>query len=213
MLKLVTRIELSKYVALNDNIKESAIEQHILDAQKFNLYPAFPDNMLHAIEANILAGIPQWMPNKAYSVNDKIVWSGIYYKALSVNTNSEPPSIKWGSLELMNFHSEFLIPFIAYHFYYRFVAYHGVNVTPFGLRTPVEETSQPIDNNTRGLILADMNNKINMQIALINKKLDDVKYTFDGVKYDTDKNETQHVKQKMRLWGVGNTHWEKHKYE
>jgi hypothetical protein len=208
MTPLITKQQIAAYEVLSENIDDDLINPHILDAQQFDTIPVMPDALLRAIEVQILSKIQQWNKNKNYTIGDA-VWYGNerrFYKATSANSNSLPPSGDWANFELMNFYETYLVPFLAYSFYYRFFAYHGINVTQYGTREMVEETSREITDRRRADKLGDLRNKISMVTIKMSKALSSVNNTFDGVAYPFDSGESTRLKPKVQIFQLGGRH-------
>lgn len=200
MIPLITKQQIGKYVQLSENIDDLDIDSFIKDAHEFDTINVFPIALLDAIALQVGNNIAQWNKNTTYNAGDKVLF-GVYYNSLSTNTNSEPPSADWEDYELMNFYLQYLQPFISYSFYYRFIAYLGAKVTPSGLKEVVDETMQIVSDKRRGEMLGDIKNKVNIWTGKISKKLSDVDYTFDGVRYAPE--DGKRIKQGVRIYALG----------
>jgi len=152
MIPLITKQQIAKFVTLSENVSNLDVDSFIKDAQEFDTISVFPTTLLEAIETNIRARIQQWNKNETYAIG-AIVLYDTYYTSLASNTNSQPPSANWEDNELMNFYAHYLQPFIAYSFYYRFIAYHGAKITPSGLKEVVDDTTQIISDKRRAEML------------------------------------------------------------
>lgn len=208
MTPLITKEQVKKWNSkLPENIAASEIDASILDAQQYDIISVFPDALLQAIEVQILTRIQQWNRNQTYAV-DAAVWLGAprkFYKAIASNTDSQPPSANWEDFELMNFYEEYLQPLLAYSAFYRFVAYHGLNLTQFGATKPVDPdgTFESISATERASILGDVNSKKNVWDLKCSKKLNAVAYTFDGVVYTVDDGESSRIKIRPKIFQLG----------
>jgi len=202
MTPLITKQQIGKYVTLTENVSDLDVDMFIRDAQEFDTIPVFPIALMNAISAKVLAKIQQWNKNKTYAIDD-IVFLDTYFTALASNTDSQPPSSDWEANELMNFYVEYLQPFIAYSFYYRFIAYHGVKITQGGLKQLVDDTTTNVSDKMRGEMLGDIKSKLNVWTGKISKKLNDVDYTFDGVQYLPETGKSTHIKSRLRLYALG----------
>lgn len=207
MILLITKQQINKYERLSENIADDVINPHILDAQEYDVEPVLPNALLNAIAAVILAKPQQWNKNKTYAT-DNVVWFGepkMWYKATAANTNSEPggENEDWGACELMNFYEQYLVRFLSFKTCYRFIADHGINITQFGVREMVEDSSREISDRRRGAKLGDLNSKANLAAEKISKALAVAKDTFDGVKYTADKGETSRPRPKVNIYQVG----------
>lgn len=208
MISLITKEQIGKYMSLTENIGGLDVEEYISDVNEFDL-EVFPDALINAIRLNVADKIQQWNKNKTYAIGDK-VWfetesDGKYFVATAINTNSQPLTDNWEPLELMNFYASYLVPFMAYSFQYRFTAYHGMKTAQAGLiqATDPNGTFQPISEAARGRKLGDIKSKVTVWTGKISKKLNDVNYTFDGVKYTPESGKSTHVRSRPRLWAVG----------
>ena len=202
MIPLITKQQIGKFVTLSENVDSLNIDSFINDAQEFDTINVFPIALLNAIEVKLLLKIQQWNKNKTYALNDYVFYD-TYYTSLGVSTNSQPPSADWEDNELMNFYIQYLQPFIAYSFYYRFIAYYGAFVTQKGIRSMTDETSTEISDKRRGEMLGDIRNKVNVWTGKISKKLNDVDYTFDGVQYLPEVGKSTRIKQGVRIYALG----------
>jgi hypothetical protein len=202
MIKLITKQQIGRFVTLSENISDLDIDMFIRDAQEFDTISVFPIALINAIEAKVLAKIQQWNKNRSYGVDDLVLFE-TYYAALASNTDSQPPSSDWQANELMNFYAEYLLPFIAYSFYYRFIAYHGVKITQAGLKQLVDDTSINVSDKMRGEMLGDIKSKLNVWTGKISKKLNDVYYTFDGVQYLPEIGKHTHLRPQIKVYALG----------
>ena len=200
MTPLITKQQIGNFVTLSENIDSLNIDTFIRDAQEFDTISIFPQSLLTAIEINVIAKIQQWSRTKTYTAGDIILYE-TYYTALSNNTGSQPPSGSWEANELMDFYLQYLQPFIAYSFYYRFIAYYGAFVTQKGIRSMNDETSTEISDKRRAEMLGDIKSKVNVWTGKIGKKLNDVSYTFDGVVYTQDSG--KQIKQGVKIYALG----------
>lgn len=206
MTKLITKQQIGRFVTLSENISDLDIDMFIRDAQEFDTISVLPAGLLNAIEAKVMAKIQQWNKNKTYSTGDLVLFE-TYYTALAGNTDSQPPSSDWQANELMNFYAEYLLPFIAYSFYYRFIAYHGVKITQAGLKQLVDDTSINVSDKMRGEMLGDIKSKLNVWTGKISKKLNDVSYTFDGVQYLPSVDQKMHLKPQIKIYALGSRNY------
>lgn len=202
MKPLITKQEIAKYVTLTENIANLDVDTFIKDAQEFDTINVFPIALLEAIELKYTSRIQQWNKNKTYAINDIVLFE-TYYTALSSNTDSEPPSASWEDNELMNFYLQYLQPFMAYHFYYRFIAYHGSKVTQAGVIQVTDTTYEAISDAGRSRMLGDIKSKMNVWTNKVNKKLRDVDWTFDEVQYLPEDGKSKRIKQGVRIYALG----------
>lgn len=107
--------------------------------------------------------------------------------------------------QLAAFWLNHLKPYFAYKWYYRFLNWHGTNITPFGARANKEETSDEITDKRRGELMADVNKKADIYMLRVNKALNDANYTFDSVVYTEDLLDDIRPQRRMRIYSTGYT--------
>lgn len=207
---LVTKQQVSKYVTLSENISDLDVDMFIREADEFDTISVFPTALINAIKANLITKIQQWNKNKSYSENDIVIFN-TYFTAKNDNSDSQPPSNDWKDNELMNFYLEYLVPFISYSFYYRFIAYHGAKITQAGIIQTIGDTFQPVTDKHRGEMLGDIKNKINICAAKANKKMNDVRFIFDGIHYPLDSCK-KGVKANVKIYALGERNYERHRF-
>ena len=207
MTPLITKQQIGKFVTLSENIDDLLIDTFIRDAQEFDTISVFPIALLNAISLNVEARIQQWKRTETYSVGSIVYYESppdkFYFTCLTINTDSQPPNVNWEDNELMNFYRNYLQPFIAYSFYYRFIAYHGAHITESGITEIVGEGVQTISDRRRGEILGDIKSKVNVWTGKISKKLNDVNFTFDDVQYLPESGKNTRIKQGVRIYALG----------
>lgn len=207
------------YVRIGDNITDKDIEWHVRDVMNYDIVPILPDAMLRQIEVYVVMKIQQWNKNQPYSIGNYTWLKNIdgsgnvrkWYKAIADSTNSQPHSANWVDLELMNFVEDYLHPLMAQMFFYRFAAYHGINIAQHGMVTPNDPqgTFTPTTDAQRGGYLGDSRNKLNIELARMNKKLSEVDYTFDGVKYGVDRCEDVKIRPKAKIFALGQSKYDR----
>jgi len=208
MIPLITKAQIGEICNLTSNIDNLDVDSFISDTQKFDTASVFPQALLNAIA--LLVDTAQWNGSAAYVTGDKVFVPAVgstdttYYTALANNVGSEPPSANWEVNELMSFYIQYLVPFMAYSFYYRFIAYHGAKITPSGI-VDILDTSvmQVVSDKRRAEMLGDAVNKRDTFSRMISKKLNDVSYTFDGVQYLPETGKTTHIRNKIRIYSLG----------
>jgi len=211
MIPLITKAQIGEICNLTSNIDDLDVDSFIYDAQNIDTIPVFPIALLNAI-AN-LVDTEQWNGSASYVTGDKVfvpetgATPTTYYTALANNVGSEPPSANWEVNELMSFYIQYLVPYMAYCFYYRFIAYHGAKITPSGIVDILDTTvMQTISDKRRAEMLGDAVNKRDVFSRSISKKLNDVSFTFDDVQYLPESGKTKHVRNKVRLYALGGNH-------
>lgn len=201
MRTLITKAQIANYVTLTQNIADLDVNSFISDTQEFDTVNVFPEALLQAI-SDELDIATNWAIATAY-VTGNIVLNGTYFTAISNNTGSEPPSANWEDNELLNFYLQYLLPFMAFHFYYRFIAYHGAKITQSGITQQTGDTFEQVSDTTRSRMLGDIKSKMNVWTNKVNKKLKDVNWTFDTVQYLPEDGKNKRVKQGVRIYALG----------
>lgn len=182
MQRWVTIHDVREYFPISENVK--GFDAHVNDAVKFDLYSTFPEALLNLIQSEL--NIKQWSKLNNYTTLDSVFWKDKYYIAKNSNLNSEPPSANWDDYETMDFWGDYLKPYLIACSVSRFMLWHGRNVTQYGLRQINEDTSVEVTDKARGELKADIDNKKDYYMTRIRKKLEDVKWILDGVKYEND---------------------------
>ena len=208
MIPLISKQEIGNFVTLSENLSDLNIDSFLKDAQEFDTISVFPVELLEAIELKIIAKIQQWKRTETYAIGDIVFYESppdkYYFTCLTSNTDSQPPSVNWGDNELMNFYRNYLQPFIAYSFYYRFIAYYGAQITQSGIVDIIDNSvMQVVSDKRRGEMLGDIKSKVNVWTGKISKKLNDVNYTFDSVQYLPESGKSTRIKQGVRIYALG----------
>lgn len=113
---------------------------------------------------------------KAQELTFKQIVDSVFYTDLLGDLTNRP--------ELSTFLENFVKPYLCSITYERFLLWHGNNITRYGIRNNLEDTSQQISNGNRAELINNVKSDSNSFLALMNKELNDVSYTFDGVVYD-----------------------------
>lgn len=205
--KWLTRFDFSDSFKMNDNIPEQAITTAVNDAYNYDVITTLPDALMEDIKEILLSNPKQWTKSAIYSVGDKVIYDGVYYRAAVSNDNSQPSlsNTDWEVIQLMQFWTGYVKPYFQACAYYRFFVWHGANVTQFGARQNNEDTSQEISDKRKGELLADISGKKDINLARLTKRFNDVLFTLDGIVYEYDNGDTQKPNQGVRIWGVGAT--------
>lgn len=186
---------------ITEHIPEKDLDIAINDSFDFDVLTTLPDALMDAVKVNLLINPIQWSASKAYSIGNKVNYDGVYYIALDTNTNSKPPNTDWEEIELMTFWSEYVKPYFMCCAYYRFLFWHGANVTQYGTRQNNEDTSQELTDKRKGELLADISGKKDIFLARLTKAFNVAQNTFDGVTYTYDSTDTTELNQGVRIWG------------
>jgi hypothetical protein len=184
---LINKHDFSTHVQFTANIDERLVNFHISDAQTFDLANALPNELIQKLKDYTEQNPDSWNRTTPYAVNHVVKHEDVYYKAVATSTGSKPSSANtnWKEVEAMSFFINFVKPFLVCAAYYRFLNWHGANVTQFGIRQINEDTSNEVSEGRRGELMADINNKKQHYLSLMLKRFSDVAYTFDEVKYET----------------------------
>lgn len=184
---LINKHDFSTHVQFTANIDERLLNFHISDAETFDLANALPNELIQKLKDCTEQNPDAWNRTTPYAVNDLVKHEDVYYKAVATSTGSKPSSANtnWKEVEVMSFFTAFVKPFLVCASYYRFLNWHGANVTQFGIRQINEDTSNEVSEGRRGELMADINNKKQHYLSLMLKRFSDVAYTFDEVKYET----------------------------
>lgn len=205
--KWLTKFDFKGYFKLTDNVPDGDIDIAVNDAYNFEILNTLPDALMEDIKEVLLINPIQWNKSKTYAVGDKIFYDGVYYRALQINTDSEPSSSNtdWAEIQLMSFWTDYVKPYFRACAYYNFLNWHGANVTQYGLRQNQEDTSQEVSDKRKGELMASVAGKKDSYLARLTKRFDDMANTFDGTQYQYDSGDTRELNQGVRIWGVGKT--------
>lgn len=99
-----------------------------------------------------------------------------FYTDLMDNLSTKP--------ELTSLFNDYIKPYLVFSAYYKFLLWHGANISQYGTRENSETTSQEITDKRRAELLGDIQSKINVYLNRLKDKLDDDNYTYDSVTYD-----------------------------
>lgn len=126
-----------------------------------------------------------------------------FYSDLMDNLSTKP--------ELTSLFETYVKPYLIFTAYYKFMLWHGANVSQYGTRQNQENTSQEISDKRRAELLGDIQSKVNVYLNRLKDKLKDDEYTYDGVEYDfcgdPDKKE---MKPQLNIRQLGmNKHYKK----
>jgi hypothetical protein len=85
--------------------------------------------------------------------------------------------------QLQSFLDTYIKPYLICGAYEKFLLWHGNNVSQFGIRNNIEDTSQQVSDKTKGELLADIKRKTNAYLSIMTRELYRSNYTFDGIVY------------------------------
>lgn len=182
--KWITKEDVVSVFPITKNADETLADVHIKDAVTFDLYTVLPDTLLDAIKEVLITNPQQWSKVKTYSIGN-VVWYDGWWKSKGTNTNSQPSESNpdWEVIELLNFWTDYIKPFLVASSVSRWSTWHGYNWTQYGMVKMVDGTFAQLSNEERAPLKADIENKVKYFQSRISKKLSDVNWTFDTVKY------------------------------
>lgn len=186
---LISKADIKAFVQFTLNIEDRIINPNITDAQEYDLKPMIGDAMYLQLEQDFYnAPLTLWDVADNYLANDFVIYNGSVYKALLPNVGSQPDTnpLDWELNELGTFFYKFLVPFLVFRSFGRFLLWIGRNITQYGLREMNEETSVPVNEEGRAALIVDIKGKASIWQNRINNYLCDVNWTFDNVKYEID---------------------------
>ena len=97
--------------------------------------------------------------------------------------------------ELTDLFNNYIKPFLVVSAYYKFILWHGKNISQYGIRQNTEDTSEEISDKSRAELMADVQAKKNVYLSRLKDTMFDDDYTYDNVVYDfyndCDKKELQ----------------------
>jgi len=197
--KWLTPFDLKGRFKITENVPQKDFDIAVRDAFNFDIATALSDDMMEDIKEVLETNPIQWSGAKAYVIDDIVVYDGVFYKSLGSHTGSLPPSVNWSEIQLLTFWTDFVKPYFEACAYYRFLLWHGANVTQYGSRQNNEDTSIEISDKRKGELLADIKGKQDILLARLTKRFSDVNGTLDGVQYEYDIDDTQ---EKNNLTGI-----------
>jgi hypothetical protein len=201
----LTIADYRQYVDASLNLPTLSLQQPAQDAYIFDVLTILPDQMLTDIKA-IIDAATAYNNATAYTTGQKVVYNYAYYQSISGSTGVLPTdATKWTPVrpQLMDAWQNSIKPFMVYSAYYRFLNWHGANVTQFGVRQNQEPTSNEITDKRRGELMADINSKKNVYQLRLNRAMSDASYTFDTIVYSLDVLDSPNPGRRVKIWGAG----------
>lgn len=188
---LISKADIKYYANFTLNVVDHIINPSMLDAQNYDLQPIIGDDMYYKLLADFDGSIiTVWNNTDTYVPLDYVTYKRVTYKCINPNTNSQPdinPG-NWVVNELGTFYYNYLIPYLVFKCYGRFLLWAGRNITQYGLRENNEDTSAPVSDVARAALISDINVKGNIWYNRFKNRLCKLNDTFDGVKYTVDCN-------------------------
>lgn len=203
--KWLSVFDLKGRFKITENLPEKDFDIAVKDSYDFDVVTSLPDSLMDDIKSVLQINPIQWSASKTYSIGDKVFYDGVYYSAADTNTDSAPTALNtdWEEIQLMTFWTDYVKPYFMCCAYYRFLLWHGTNITQFGARQNNEETSVEITDKKKGELMADISGKKDIFYARLSKKFNDMNQTFDGVTYSYDVYDNQNLTKGVRIWGLG----------
>lgn len=186
---LISKSDIKTYANFTLNVVDHIINPSILDAQNYDLQPIIGDTMYYKLLSDFDGSIINiWNNIDTYNISDYVVYDRIVYKCITSNSGSQPDINPgdWLVNELGTFYYNYLIPYLVFKCYGRFLLWAGRNITQYGLRQNTEDTSESVSDAGRSALIADINVKGNIWYNRFKNRLCTVNYTFDSVKYTID---------------------------
>lgn len=85
--------------------------------------------------------------------------------------------------ELRTLLDEYVKPYLVCGAYYKFLLWHGRDITQMGVRVENSESSNDVGDKARAEMMADILRKQNAYLNVLKRKLSDDNYTYDGTVY------------------------------
>ncbi len=79
---------------------------------------------------------------------------------------------------------DYIKPFLVLGAYYRFLLYHGRNISQYGIRQNNEDTSAEISDQVRAALMGDVESQKSGYLNKLKNKMFDDNFTYDGIVYD-----------------------------
>jgi hypothetical protein len=207
--KLINKTDFLPFVNIGNNVKDELINSHIDDAERFDVLVELPSTMILDIQSQFIEPIRAWSRTATYNQNDLVRHEeqySYYWKSTSASPQSgnEPTgsSPVWQKVQLLNFFENYIKPFWVCKAASRFLLWHGRNVTQFGLRNMLDDTSEAISDKARGELIDDIDRKAAHYKTQINLYLKQVEYTFDGTVYEKNEYTKDNRKGAFKIFQV-----------
>lgn len=207
---LFKKSDLSIVPRWTDNIKDEWINPFITescaDSFRNSISTTLYDAIANLVEP-IIAGTQGlfWNVDDSYLINDIVVYNDVYYVALgSIASGQADPSLNssWQSSPLVNFWANYAKPYLVYDCYNSFILWHGKHISQGGIRKHNDNTSFEINSDELGYLLGSMKNKVQLKYVSMKNYLNQVDYTFSGVKYATNDFAKQTDQSSIKIFAV-----------
>lgn len=183
--QLINKSDFSEFVAIPSVVSDDRMNMHILDAEKFDVANSLPSGMLDAIKAYFTQPIEKWSRTRTYASGSYVLHNGVYYVSESSNAGNEPASgsAYWTAIALLTLWLSYIKPFWICKASTRFLLWHGRNITQYGLRNNIEDTSEALSDKARAELINDLESKATHYHTQLRKTMSDANYTYDGTVY------------------------------
>lgn len=203
---IINKSSLSITPSFSQNIADSKVNAHIQAACEYfretvsrDLY----DAMITFASAK-LAGTDgaAYGAGTAYTTGKHVLHNGSYWTCLQNCTGETPEegSEFWEVFELGNLWADFIVPYLAFSSYHKFLAWAGRHVTDGGIRVFTEDKSTELFGQDRAALRKDIEGDTNIKYIRMMNELRDDELTYDGTTY-TFNDETQAAKPR-RSFGI-----------
>ena len=180
--------DLQQQFRVTSNILEADVDRAVSDAYLFDVVPRTSDAMMAAIKEVLITNPNTWNKNASYVTGNYVRLDGVYWACLVDNNDSLPATDNddWYAIELMAHWTDKVKPYFVSCAYLRLLRWHGANITQFGISETTPENSTLASDKRRGELAADVESKIAVYLAIMNKAFGAVNGVFDDVTYTTD---------------------------
>lgn len=96
--------------------------------------------------------------------------------------------------ELLVFLNDFITPLLVFLSYSKYLLWMGKNPTQYGLKKTSDDTSEDVPEPERAELMNDIEQPLRIELSRFYKRLDEVKFIFDGVTYDFTDNRRKRIK-------------------
>jgi hypothetical protein len=203
-MQLINKDDIGAYVQFSANYFSEQTNFHIRDAQQIDLQPILPAQLITDLQALVNSNPKAYDRNKSYLTGEIcfVMDSEVktFYKAINATTD-RPPTSDWQQHELLNFWQQFVKPLHAVFTFGRIIVESGVHVAQGGFREHLDPTSTEVSDKRKAEMLGQNDGRIGYYRMALEKKLNDVNFTFDGVKYEN--NNCKQGRGRTRIIAVG----------
>ena len=190
MKAIINKQQLSIVPKWTNNIKDEWINPIIFETCEVRFRDTISKTLYDAMAASvgvILDGTQgnDWDITVTYNAGAIVKYQGLYYVALNTVTGGNAPDTNadWQVYELINFWSEFVVPYLCYEAYKSYLIWAGKHIAMGGVRRHLDNTSTEVSGEDLGVLLGDLKYTVGVKYTKMNNELNAKNYTFDGVQY------------------------------